>query len=114
MNSDGSNLQVLSDGKYPQFSPDGSKIAYIGTNKDQNEDEVMIINSDGTSIKQLTSNERVNDFPQFSPDGKQIAFKSYDSQISYIYVMDIQGKNLRVIGNTGLYNDHVRFQPVNN
>ena len=110
MNSDGSNIRVLANGKYPQFSPNGSLMAYIGNTEGVNEDEVMIMKSDGTNIRQLTTNGRNNSFPQFSPDGEQIAFSSYNAEKGEIFIMDINGNNLRQISSSTIYNSHVRFQ----
>jgi len=66
MNIDGSELMNLGDGFHPQFSPDGSKIAY-GAN-----DGLYITNSGGTDKQKLT--DEFGDYPHFSPDGSKIVF----------------------------------------
>ena len=63
MNVDGSNLMDLGQGHRPQFSPDGTKIAYDG---------LYIMNSDGTDKQKLTDED--GEFPHFSPDGSKIVF----------------------------------------
>lgn len=63
MNIDGSNLMDLGLGSHPQFSPDGTKIAYDG---------LYIMNSDGTDKQKLTN--EFGELPHFSPDGSKIVF----------------------------------------
>ncbi|MDP8267866.1 MAG: hypothetical protein P9L97_03975 [Candidatus Tenebribacter davisii] len=63
MNVDGSELMDLGQGHHPQFSPDGTKIAYDG---------LYIMNSDGTDKQILT--DELGEFPHFSPDGSKIVF----------------------------------------
>lgn len=69
MNIDGSELMDLGLGNHPQFSPDGSKIAFDG---------LYIMNSDGTDKQKLT--EELGEYPNFSPDGSKIVFlmEKYD------------------------------------
>jgi Tol biopolymer transport system component len=43
----------------------------------------------------LTNNEGIDAFPAWSPDGTQIAFRSERGENSDIYVMNIDGTNLR-------------------
>lgn len=83
----------------PAFSPDGSKIVFSTTERDGNQ-EIYIINSDGTGLKRLT-NEPAGDLqPTFSPDGTKIIFTSTrDSynprELNYeIYIMNSNGAGL--------------------
>ncbi|MDP8267142.1 MAG: hypothetical protein P9L97_00315 [Candidatus Tenebribacter davisii] len=63
MNIDSSELIDLGQGHHPQFSPDGSTIAYDG---------LYIMNSDGTDKQKLT--DEFGEYPHFSPDGSKIVF----------------------------------------
>lgn len=63
------------------MSSDGSKIAFmssadpLGTNVDAS-DEIYVINSDGTGLKQLTNSTLDSDGPRISGDGSIIIFSS--------------------------------------
>lgn len=63
MNIDGTELMNLGVGNHPQFSPDGSKIAFDG---------LSVMNSDGTERQTLT--DEIGEYPHFSPDGTKIVF----------------------------------------
>ena len=55
------------------------------------------MDSDGTNITQLTSNQYgVDDYAKWSPDGKKIVFSSdMDGQFNFdLYVMDSDGTNI--------------------
>ncbi len=78
MNTDGSDLSLLIAGRLYDFgfSPDGLKIVFVSDRDGNN--EIYIMNADGTDQTNLTCNTRWDDAPQFSPDGKKIVFQSGD------------------------------------
>ena len=53
------------------------------------------MNSDGTNIRQLTTNDHEDDFPSLSPDGKQFAFYSDRDGDYEIFVANIDGTKVR-------------------
>jgi Tol biopolymer transport system component/DNA-binding winged helix-turn-helix (wHTH) protein len=73
----------------PQFSPDGSKIAFESTRSGAY--EVWICRSDGSGLVQLTHFNSVTGTPRWSPDGQQIAFDSRTAGNADIFVVDSQG-----------------------
>lgn len=73
----------------PQFSPDGSKIAFESTRSGAY--EVWLCRSDGSSFMQLTHLSPCSGTPRWSPNGQQIAFDSRPSGNGDIFVMDSQG-----------------------
>ena len=74
----------------PQFSPDGSKIAFESTRSGAY--EVWLCRSDGSSLMQLTHfSPSVTGTPRWSPDGQQIAFDSRPAGNADIFVIDSQG-----------------------
>ena len=81
-----------SDGE-PTFSADGKKIAFT-TNRDGN-DEVYVMNADGTEQTNLTKNAADDYGPAFSPDGKKIAFTSFRNGNTDVYVIDSDGTDLK-------------------
>jgi len=77
----------------PQFSPDGSMIAFESTRSGAA--EVWVCRSDGTNLLQLTHLNTVTGTPRWSPDGRQIAFDSRASGNADIYVIDSHGSSIR-------------------
>jgi hypothetical protein len=74
----------------PSFSPDGRKIVYVAEFRGGDK-EIMLMNSDGTDKKRLTSNARQDRQPVFSPDGARIAFASSRSGETEIWIMRADG-----------------------
>lgn len=58
----------------PTFSPDGQRIAFIGTTGEQSDLYVMQV--DGTGLRRLTDDRYGDAQPAWSPDGRYIAFAS--------------------------------------
>ena len=58
----------------PDWSPSGKKIVF--ESKREVDDEIFVMNADGTGQKNLTNNIGISDIdPVFSPDGRKIAFE---------------------------------------
>lgn len=57
--------------------------------------EVFRVNVDGSGFQNLTNNPSIDDCPVLSPDGTQIAFQSRRDLAQKIYIMDVNGQNLR-------------------
>src|SRR2546430_113950 len=96
MNTDGS-VQLLTDhlaqDDWPSWSPDGTKIAFA-TNRDGN-DEIYVMNADGTNAVNVTKSAFADDGPAWSPDGTKIAFYSdRDGSDVAIYVMNANGSGV--------------------
>jgi Tol biopolymer transport system component/DNA-binding winged helix-turn-helix (wHTH) protein len=77
----------------PQFSPDGTKIAFESTRSGAY--EVWMCRSDGSGLVQLTHFNSVSGTPRWSPDGRQIVFDSRAAGNADIYVMDTDGGSPR-------------------
>lgn len=82
VSADGTDLRSLTQNtgfpvaitQTPTWSPDGTKIAYIG-NVEQNYD-VFLINPDGSGVKRLTNTRDIYRDLAWSPDGSRIAYAS--------------------------------------
>ena len=78
----------------PQFSPDGSKIAFESSRSGTY--EVWVCGRDGSSLMQLTHfSPSQAGTPRWSPDGQQIVFDARPAGSVDIYVIDSQGGPLR-------------------
>lgn len=69
------------------------------------ETDIFIAAADGSSLKQLTNRIGPDAGPVVSPDGKHIAYVGFDDrkqgyQLTYLYLMDIDGKNSKIISNS--------------
>ncbi len=82
---------------FPTWSPDGQYLAFTRREAqgDSSQDEIYVINADGTNMKRITYFTSDDFDPAWSPDGKRIAFVSdrMDGQLD-IYVMDADGSNV--------------------
>src|SRR5262249_60396922 len=104
MNADGSeqrrltSLSTAGNGSYARH-PDGRRIAFVSY-RDSN-DEVCVINTDGSGLRNLTRNPARDGNPKWSPDGRKIGFVSNrggnkrGSPPHDIYVMNANGSGLR-------------------
>jgi Tol biopolymer transport system component len=82
MNSDGSNIQQVTNlGKAsfaPFFDPDGKRIIFSSNinSKNGRNFDLYLIDLDGTGLEQITFNETFDGFPMFTRDGKHLVFCS--------------------------------------
>ena len=64
----------------PQISPDGKMIAFVVTEnflaRGKSNQEVYVMNSDGSGVKDLTNNPSADNHPRWSPDGRSLLFIS--------------------------------------
>lgn len=74
--------------KWPRWSPDGSRIAFISDKS--GEEEVYVIAQDGSSLaEQLTTGGKAFRYaPEWAPDGKRIAFGDKDGKIFVLTLAD--------------------------
>jgi TolB protein len=112
MAADGSDVRQITRFKtvstYPQFSPDGRKIAFrrvtdepgmqwdltLGTRNS----EVFVMNADGSSPVNVSKSAAYDGWPAWSPDGATIVFSSNragPANIGQLYAVDPAGGNLR-------------------
>ena len=104
------------------FSPDGKLIAFASNRNAYNgkggmsEEEIklfeldksymidiFIMNSNGSDVKQLTTERGYDGGPFFSPDGKRIVWRKFteDGMIAEIYSMNIDGTDKKQITHEG-------------
>ena len=93
---------VVPEGEGPSLSPapawtlppasSSGRIAFM-SNRDGN-DEIYVMNADGSGVTRLTDNEETDGSPRWSPDGRRIAFDSNRDGNGEIYVMNADGSGV--------------------
>ena len=80
-------------------SAERGKIVFT-LNREGNE-EIYIINDDSKNLRRLTHHPAVDKWPVWLPDGRRIAFCSDRDGVFSIYTMDLAGKNIKRIVDSG-------------
>ncbi len=97
MDRDGLNLRRItyetSYNTSPNFSPKGDYIVYVGLD-DEGRNQIYLTDNFGEKVYKLTY-EGSNEDPCFSPDGLHIVFVSTREGKYNIYVMNIDGSNVK-------------------
>jgi WD40 repeat protein len=78
--------------------------------------DIWIVNADGTGERNLTNHPADDSLPTLSPDGNRISFISDRSGERFIYVMELDGKNVRrlLATNPGWLHDWSCWSPRGN
>src|SRR6185503_7112081 len=79
--------------------PSNGRIAF-DSNRTGN-DEIFVMNADGSNQINLSNNPAHDNNPSWSPDGKKIAFVSNRDGNDEIYVMNADGSNQTRLTNNG-------------
>jgi Tol biopolymer transport system component len=79
----------------PDVSPDGERIIF--DNIGDKQEDLFIINRDGTGLRQLTNDAYKDRVPHWSPDGKQIAFFSDKTGKYEGWTINADGSNPRKV-----------------
>jgi TolB protein len=67
-------IQPPQGGLFPAWSPDGKTIAFSGTRGNPHEDGILLMNPDGTNVRDLGLPTGGNECATWSPDSSKLAF----------------------------------------
>lgn len=94
MNADGSGLERLTEGEtdwFPQFSPDGTQLAFHRWN------DVHVMDLATREIRRVTHDPDNGMYPSWAPDGTRLAFMSWRGGPTAVYTMAADGSNQRLV-----------------
>ena len=80
-NGDGGFLNLDRAGTDPAYSPDGSQVAFVGSNND-----IWLVSPDGSGAVDITNSDASEQAPAWAPDGSAIAYASNAGGHFSIYV----------------------------
>ncbi|MEV7147478.1 cell wall-binding repeat-containing protein [Streptomyces sp. NPDC051287] len=109
--------RVLTGAEQPDWSPDGTKLAFVRKDADGNY-QVFTANADGTGVKQLTTGPRWYANPSWSPTGTRIVFDAHTSSdsgdVHTVEYADVATGELTKVADTDGRNfqDNPSWQPV--
>lgn len=95
----------------PQWSPDGQQIVFgIGRfalfnggekamNAPNGEEQLGIVNADGSGFHLVTSGPNKNTFPSFAPDGKHIVYRTNGPEGEGLRILNPRDKSITVLTN---------------
>jgi len=76
---------------YPQWSPDGTKVAFVRGGGSGWEGDIYVVDADGTDETRLTISSANELYPAWSPDGTRIVFETGRDGNGEVYLMDADG-----------------------
>jgi TolB protein len=101
MNADGSGQHRLTeDGGFPDWSSDGSMIAFAPGGGPTGKSWIAIMKPDGSGRRRLPGTD-YGEYPSWSPDGRRIAFSSNLSGHALMSIVDVEGSRVVDLSSVG-------------
>jgi Tol biopolymer transport system component len=76
---------------FPDFSPDGTKIAFNARPAGAPGVDVYVMHADGSDLARLTNAPGPDRYPAWSPDGSKIVFESQRTGFNQVWIMNADG-----------------------
>lgn len=104
MNADGTGVKPLTDGgqdRQPSFNGDGTKVVFMHQNAKTGNDEIFIVNADGTNRQLLAKVAKTSlGGPRISPDGTKLAVQALRRLSTAILVIDLANGRRTVVADS--------------
>lgn len=99
----------LANDWHPYWSLDGTQIVFTSDRSGNN--DIWVMNADGSSPVQLTTNVASDSRPYWSPDGTQIVFESNRTGNGEIWKMNVDGSGLAQLTVNAANDSHPTWSP---
>jgi TolB protein len=118
--ADGSNVRAIAkeggDADSPAWSPDGKWLAFHWKPRLSTGYDIFLAEVSSGRIRQLTNNGGSNESPSWAPDGRHLVFQSNRTGTTQLYIMLLDGSELRMITRQGnntspAWGGYVRKEP---
>ncbi|HEX6850339.1 MAG TPA: DPP IV N-terminal domain-containing protein [Candidatus Polarisedimenticolaceae bacterium] len=101
MNADGTGVTRLTETREDEtcatFSPDGKGVVFLRGFQNGN-DDILLSGADLREGTNLSASPHANEgWPSFSPDGRRILFSSNRTGVMVVYVVNVDGTELRAL-----------------
>jgi len=83
----------------------------VFTSRPNYDQEIYVINPDGTGRTRLTNNPAYDYQPAFTPDGSKIIFTSNRAGLEQLFLMNVDGSNLQQLTNDSCSNSNPAYSP---
>lgn len=103
VDADRSGKTSITDGRLPEWSPDGSRIVFQSFR--DGDSDIYTVAPDGSSLQQVTDDSASDAAPSWSPDGSRIVFQSDRDGDRDIYTIAPDGSGLQQVTNDTLASD---------
>lgn len=88
----------------PSEDPIGKIVYTCQIDRNENRNQICIVNADGSDQRRLTTDDYANHYyASLSPDGKNVVFSSNQTGSHEIYEMDLSGRQTRLTSMGELY-----------
>ena len=113
MDADGTHLVNLAVGTRPAWSPDGTRIAFVGgyDGVPNSSQRLVVMNADGTNKTAFLLDGIICVAPTWSPDGRQIAFIGSKPGQGGVFKINADGSQLTCLLNDRALGGNISWSP---